>query len=165
MPRRYSRRVIASFLRKCDDANTNAGRGKALEDLTCYIFEKVPGVKKSSRNIIDYRRATEIDIVFLHDKFRSDLMIIDNLIFLVECKNHKNRIGNRDVSYFIRTLQKRSCEYGIFVSLNGITGNPKTLTGAQDTVADALAEGIRVRAPRKIPVPRLDRLESRRFDA
>ena len=144
MPRRYSRKVIAGFLRECDDANTNASRGKALEDLTCYIFEKVPGVKKSTRNVIDYRRATEIDIVFLHDKTRSDLMIIDDLIFIVECKNHKKRIGNPDVSYFIVKLQQRKCQYGIFIALNGITGNPKTLTGAQDSVARALAQGIRL---------------------
>jgi len=38
----YNKRTIKKYLRIADTAATTAVRGKAFENLACYLFERIP---------------------------------------------------------------------------------------------------------------------------
>ena len=52
MPR-YSKAKIKAFLSAWDTATTKAARGKAFEELACYLFEKVPGIRVVNRTFFN----------------------------------------------------------------------------------------------------------------
>ena len=41
----YSKKTITNFFKRSDAAATKAAKGKELEDLVCYLFGKVPGLR------------------------------------------------------------------------------------------------------------------------
>lgn len=43
----YSQATILQYLHAADSATTTAAKGKALEDLACYLFEMIPGLALS----------------------------------------------------------------------------------------------------------------------
>ncbi len=47
---KLSGRKIKKFFADADRAETNAQKGKRLEDLACYLFEAVPGISVTARN-------------------------------------------------------------------------------------------------------------------
>jgi hypothetical protein len=48
----YDRAVIQGHLIAADGAGTNDAKGRALEDLTCYLFGLIPGVSITERNAL-----------------------------------------------------------------------------------------------------------------
>lgn len=140
---RISQRLIHAHLQRADAANTMAGKGRALEDLICYIFGKVPGIKITRRNPQNAFATEEIDVAFWSDTNPNGLYFLPNIV-IVECKNWSNPVGSAEVSYFSEKLRHRGLDYGILVAANGITGNQADLTRAHYEVAMALRDGIRI---------------------
>jgi Restriction endonuclease len=135
-----SQQRIQQFLAAGDNAQTTTEKGRALEDLICYIFGKVPGITVTKRNTLNQFLSEEIDVAFWNRRHRNGLYFLQNII-LVECKNWSHPLGSQEVGWFDSKLRRRAQPFGILVAANGITGNADDKTAAHDVISAALAEG------------------------
>jgi hypothetical protein len=135
-------RVRELFLRGTNAATTTE-QGRALEALVCYLFEAVPGIGLTERNLVNPFGTEEIDVAFWNDRHQAGLWFLPTTI-LVECKNWSRPVGGDEVAYFVRKLQNRKLDFGLLVAARGITGSPSLLTDAHYEVATALKDGIKV---------------------
>jgi hypothetical protein len=135
---RYSKAKILKLLRESDNAPNTYIKGAKLEELGRYIVEKIPGIEFCDKNFLDGTRSQEIDLAFTHQRVPNDILISDPII-IIECKNKQNAIGSIEVGWFVRKLQDRGLNYGVIMSLSGITGsNAGTGTGAYAEVYSTL---------------------------
>ncbi|AXT20272.1 hypothetical protein D7030_03920 [Flavobacteriaceae bacterium AU392] len=140
----YSRIKIIRLLRESDNAPTNAVKGAKLEELVRYIFCKVPNVTHYASNVLDDRRAHELDVIFNNDTRNSDLYFLDYAI-ITECKNTGTPVSSAQVGWFIRKLQQRFATTGIIISLSGITGASDGVSSAHSEIINALtSDNIRI---------------------
>lgn len=139
----YSKKTILKFLAKGDAATTTSEKGKALEDLICYLFEKIPGLSLTERNVKNTYESEEIDVAFFNDQHAAGLNFLSQIL-IVECKNWNTPVGSSQVSWLAWKVRRRSLECGILVAANGITGDPNDGKDAHDIVTAALADGIRL---------------------
>jgi len=62
--------AIKKMLKAADQAKTPAAKGKAFEDLACYLFESIPGISISHRNALNIFESEEIDVAFWMSRIR-----------------------------------------------------------------------------------------------
>jgi restriction endonuclease len=134
---------VKTLLQSGDGAVTSAERGKALEDLACYLFSKVPGISVEVRNAIDVLQSAEIDIGLYNSQSRRGFVFLGHSI-LVECKNHNAPVSSHDVVHFITKLKDGGCRDGFLIARNGITGDPTDETSAHRHIANALRDEFKV---------------------
>jgi len=134
---------IQRVFERSDLAETTLEQGQALEDLVCYIFERVPGIEVAKRNVLNTFRTEEIDVAFWNSRQRNGLYFLPNIV-LVECKNWSQPIGSQEVGYFVQRLQNRGRDHGILVAANGITGSAEDRDRAHYEIAMALGRGFHV---------------------
>jgi hypothetical protein len=139
----YSRHTIEGHLNICANGATNQVKGKAMEDLACYLFETIPGVSISMRNQMNAFDNEEIDVAIWNDKSRYGLFFLPNIV-LIESKNWTNPVSSIEVAWFCQKLQNRGLDFGILIANNGITGNAADLTAAHNTIATHLFQKRRV---------------------
>jgi|SRR5580700_1016072 hypothetical protein len=130
---------VQTFIDAGRNAATTVERGRALEDLICYIFGLVPGIAITHRNEMNVFDTEEIDVALFNEDIRSLPTVI-----LVEAKNWSNRVGSTEVAWFLTKLQNRGLDFGILVTTQGITGDAADLTRAHSQVAIALAQRRRL---------------------
>lgn len=135
----YSTHTLAGHLEICDTGGTNQIKGKAFEDLACYLFEKIPGVSIALRNQMNAYNNEEIDVAIWNDKSRFGLNFLPNVV-LIECKNWTNPVSSIEVSWFCQKVASRGLDFGILIANKGITGNASDLTAAHNTIAYHLAQ-------------------------
>lgn len=131
--------TVQAFIDAGQNAVNTTGRGRALEDLVCYVFGLVPGIAVTRRNQMNVFSTEEVDVAFWNDGDPGGFPFLPNLI-LVEAKNWSNRVGSNEVSWFDTKVRHRGLNFGILVTTLGITGIADDLTRAHQTVALALAE-------------------------
>jgi hypothetical protein len=131
--------TVQAFVHAGINSATMAERGKALEDLICYVFGLVPGIVITHRNEMNAFETEEIDVALFNEEIRSLPHII-----LVEAKNWSNRVGSIEVAWFLTKLQNRGLDFGILVTTLGITGNAADLTAAHSQIASALPQRRRL---------------------
>ncbi|HBI01237.1 MAG TPA: hypothetical protein PLL09_00560 [Flavobacterium sp.] len=134
---KYSNVHIRKLLNDSDTAPTVDAKGDILEQLTVYLFDKVPGVRFHKKNVFDGVRAHELDVVFKNDKRISDLYFLD-FVIIAECKNTANRLGSGGVRWFIDKLRDCGVSTGILISLSGITGVADGVSNAHSEVINAV---------------------------
>jgi hypothetical protein len=134
------RTYVAKLLADGDDAPTMTARGRALEDLIVYLFELVPGIILTQRNVLNAFEAEEIDVAFWNDGDSAGLRLFDHIL-LVECKNWTARVGYPELALFNDKLRSRGRPLGVFVAAVGITGDPASRTAAHEVLNGALREG------------------------
>ncbi|MGY5080653.1 restriction endonuclease [Streptomyces nigrescens] len=117
-------------------------RGNALEDLVCYLLEKIPGVLTRA-NGIDPFRGSEIDVSVANAQTAIWMKVLPPL-FLVECKNWDAPVDAKAVGAFIVKLREKAVDLGVIVAANGVTGNPSDLTAAYMKINMAQQAGQRV---------------------
>jgi hypothetical protein len=139
----YSTVEVNRFFSVSDNATTAFEKGRALEDLTCYLFELIPGIKVSKRDQMNVAHTEEIDIAFWNDRLPEGLAFLPYII-IVECKNHTRAVDTRDVSYFITKIRNRGFDFGILVATNGITGSSQELNDAHSQISSALKDKIHI---------------------
>ena len=135
---RYSKSKIKAFLRAWDTAGTQFARGKAFEELACYLFEKVPGIRFASRNEKNTFETEEIDVACCNDQHPQGLRQL-NGFFLVECKGWTAPVNSEQVAWFLSKIEHRGLDFGVLIAANGITGVAEYLTASNFLVAVALA--------------------------
>jgi hypothetical protein len=125
------------------NGNTTAEKGRALENLVCYLFDLVPGVSITHRNELNAFETEEIDVAVWNDGGLDGLSFLPNII-LIECKNWSARVSSAEVSWFDHKLRSRGLDFGILIAARGITGNAADLTAAHSVVASALRDRRRL---------------------
>jgi hypothetical protein len=130
---------IAELLEISTNGSTAAERGKALEDLICYIFGEIPGFTITMRNMLNTFHSEEIDVAFWNDRHARGTPFLPSVV-LVESKNWSNPVDSAAVSWFDSKLRSRGLGFGILVAANGITGVPAERSNAHQVIAGALRE-------------------------
>jgi len=136
---RISQSRVSWYWRTADTGKTVAEQGKALEDLICYVFGKIPGVSVEKRNLLNVFDTEEVDVALWNEKNQNGLFFLP-YILLVECKNWSKAVDSAEVSWFDRKLKDRGLTFGVLIAAKGITGNPARLTAAHSIIAGALRE-------------------------
>jgi Restriction endonuclease len=137
---KISGRKIKRFFNLGDTATTRPAKGKALEDLVCYLFGCVPGISVTKRNAVNVFTSEEIDVAFWNDQAGRGFYFLPWTI-LVECKNWSSAVGAAEVGWFDSKLKRRGLEFGVLVSANGITGTPDDISAAHEIIRNSLSEG------------------------
>jgi hypothetical protein len=130
---------IMEFVQAGLNGNTTAEKGKALENLVCYLFDLVPGISITHRNELNAFETEEIDVAVWNDGDPDGLFFLPNII-LIECKNWSARVSSAEVGWFDHKLRSRGLDFGILIAARGITGNAADLTAAHSVVANALRD-------------------------
>jgi hypothetical protein len=136
---RISQQRILEFLSVGDNAHTTTEKGRTLEDLICYLFEKIPGISVTRRNTLNQFHSEEIDVAFWNKRYPNGLYFLQNIV-LVECKNWSQPLGSEEVNWFDAKLRRRAQPFGILVAANGITGNAQQINNAHHIISAALTE-------------------------
>jgi hypothetical protein len=152
---RFSQQVIQRYFQQGIIATTMTEKGRALEDLICYVFEKVPGITVTRRNLMNVFETEEIDIGFWNEKDPIGLYFFPHII-IVECKNWSRPVGSEEVGYFSQKIQNRGLDYGILIAANGITGSSEDISRAHYEIAMALSRGIHIIVITKEEIQSLD---------
>jgi len=139
----FSSRHIQALLTQGLNASSTTEQGRALEQLVCYVFGKVPGIKIVRRDALNVFATEEVDVAFWNDKSRNGFYFLPNIL-LVECKNWSGPVGSQEVSYFGQRLQNRGRDHGILVAANGISGSAQDLKQAHYEIAMSLSRGLHI---------------------
>lgn len=139
----YNIDTINGYLEIGNNGATNAAKGKAFEDLICYIFEQIPGVEITQRNKLNAFDTEEIDVAIWNDRKTRGFYFLPHIV-LIECKNWANPVSSIEVNWFATKLQSRGRDFGILVANNGITGNPGDLGQAHQILASHLERGRQI---------------------
>lgn len=139
----YSRHRILDCLESTGGGHTTREKGRAYEDLACYLFEKVPGVSIAKRNALNDFKSEEIDVAFWNKKSKQGFYFLDDVI-VVECKNWSKRLGAEEVNWFDTKIKNRGLSCGILLAANGITGVASEKTSAHQIISAALVEKRRM---------------------
>jgi Restriction endonuclease len=134
---------IKRILKVADAATNPDAKGKAFEDLACYLFEKIPGISVIARNVLDHFESEEIDLALSNEQHPRGLKAFDPW-FLIECKNWSKPVSSAEVATFISKVENRSLRFGILIAANGITGTVDEGNRAHAHIAIALVRSIRV---------------------
>ncbi|WP_080426542.1 restriction endonuclease [Burkholderia ubonensis] len=135
--------TVRAFFEAGDNGATTAAKGRALEDLICYLFSQVPGVSITRRNEMNAFETEEIDVALWNDAHADGFFFLPNII-LIECKNWSAAVGSIEVNWFDSKLRNRGLDFGILVAANGVSGDAGQITAAHFTVAAALKESRRL---------------------
>lgn len=118
---------LKGLIDELDADGTSTEKGNTLEHLASYLFSLIPGLVPR-RNLLAESSSFELDLVIrnLHKKGN----IVTDILgrhFLAECKNWKDRVGVRDVGYFLYRIRLTHAHFGIIFAKNGITGGMKKM--------------------------------------
>jgi hypothetical protein len=139
----YDKAKIQGYLRKADRARKKAVRGKAYEELACYLFGGVPGITITGRNLLNTFATEEIDVACYNEQHPAGLPPL-NPFFVVECKGWQHPVTSEQVGWFLMKIEHRGMDFGVLIAAKGITGVPEHLTAANALVAFALGKKIRM---------------------
>ncbi len=138
----YSASKICSFIATGLDTNLSTkARGDALEDLICYLLEKLSGVQ-TRRNVVDRSKSCEVDVIVIN--CQHGWMAQYPKVFFVECKNWGKPVDSKVLRDFAMKMEDRFVEVGVLVTANGITGDPAALTAAHQEIVIQQAKGRRI---------------------
>lgn len=118
-------------------------KGKMLEQIISELFGYLPGLELEGEDVVNAYRSEEVDLIFWNAQHDDGLRFLDCPL-IVECKGWSKPVAGREVRYFATELKDKGRRNGIFVALNGITGNEENLTAAFFHVAAAMIEGVQV---------------------
>jgi len=136
----FSADLVAELLEATNRETESKARGNLLEELAAHVFNSIPGVKVTQRDVTNVHRSEEIDLVLFNQQLSDGLEVFEPFIF-VECKNTKTPVGSPALTVFGKKLRSRNAGLGILVARFGVTGDPSDLTSAQQAISDELSEG------------------------
>src|SRR5437588_9666076 len=134
----YNPAVIQAYLAIVDNPPTNAAKGKAFEDLACYLLSGIPGIKITARNEMNTFATEEIDVACKNENDPAGLGALVDL-FLVECKGWRDAVNSEQVAWLLTKIRHRGVRFGILIAANGITGEAEHVSRAHYIVSVELA--------------------------
>lgn len=139
----YDTKKVEKIIKESEKSSKTYEKGKAFEDLACYLFETIPGVQIAKRNAMNQYNTEEVDVSIWNDKAVEGLHFINNL-FLVECKNWSKPVESVDVNWFATKVEDRGLDFGILLATNGITKENGELKRAQNILTGYLRKHIQI---------------------
>ncbi len=118
-------------------------KGRRLERMIGRLFGALSGVTLEDEDVVNAFGSEEIDLIFWNEQHETGLRFLDCPL-VVECKGWSRPVSGREVRYFATELKDKARRNGVFVALNGITGDEENLTAAFFHVAAAMIEGVQV---------------------
>ena len=118
-------------------------KGRLLEQVIGGLFSLLPGLTLEGEDVVNAFGSEEIDLIFWNEQLEAGLRFLDCPL-IVECKGWSRPVAGREVRYFATELKDKGRRNGVFVALNGITGDEQNLTAAFFHVAAAMIEGVQV---------------------
>jgi hypothetical protein len=118
-------------------------KGHLLERTIGRLFGNIPGVTLEGEDVVNAFGSEEIDLIFWNEQHDLGFRFLDCPL-VVECKGWSRPVSGREVRYFATELKDKGRRNGVFVALNGITGDEQNLTAAFFHVAAAMIEGVQV---------------------
>lgn len=140
---RIAARQFNEFRDRVLDSTDPVARGRALEDLVCYLIDTVPGVEVTERNRLNPAHSQEIDIAAWNDQAPNGFWFLPPIL-LFECKNWTRPVGSNEVAWFDAKVRSRGLDLGILVAAQGVTGDAERRTAAHAQIAAALHESRRL---------------------
>ena len=142
------------LLRKCEQAASAAGKGRALEALVEILF-----TTNHAFELVDKRVSTgdeEIDLVVKNNIDRPFWNAFHSPLFFIECKNWCGRVGAKEVRDFEAKLRNHVAlaRVGFFVAVNGFTAEAcsELKRAGRDSYHVVLLSGDDIRAFVQSPV-------------
>lgn len=136
-----NRHYFGSLINKVNGQVSNTTeKGNSLEQLATYLFLLIPGLVPR-RNLLDVTLAFESDIVVRN--LNNNAHLISDMFgrfILTECKNWENKVGVKDVGYFLYRMRLTHSHFGILFVKNGLTGDPDKETAARSLIRKAFHE-------------------------
>jgi len=129
---------VRNLLSAGDSARTRKAKGDALEAAVKYVFSLVPNLVFYDSTLRDHQGVREIDLLFTN---RLGLPFLPWLL-PIECKNHAQPAGYRDIVDFKDLVKSKNLSAGILASSNGFAGQPGR--GAASAIEDALQQGVTI---------------------
>lgn len=154
----YLRKTLHGHFHKCDNGTTNQIKGRAFEDLACYLFGLIPGIIITARNQMNTFHNEEIDVAIWNEKSDEGLFFLPHII-LIECKNWNTPVSSIDVSWFANKLQRKGLDYGILIANKGITGNSIDLNAAHDVISFHMAQKRYIIVITRTEIEKLTKIE------
>src|SRR5713101_9166093 len=105
---RISHTRFQAALARVNAAATVNEKGRALEDLICFLFPHIPGVEIAERNALNTFQTEEVDVALWNARDGRGLYFLPHLL-LTEAKNWSNPCGSQEVTYFVNRLRHRGC--------------------------------------------------------
>lgn len=139
----YDRSKIKAMFESSQLTKSKQEKGKILEDLTCYLFEIIPGIIIAKRNSMNQYDTEEVDISIWNDKVQEGLHFLNNL-FLIECKNWSSSVTSVEVNWFATKVENRGLDFGILLATNGITKEETEIKRAQSILTGYLRKHIQI---------------------
>jgi hypothetical protein len=118
-------------------------KGRLLEEMIAGLFGSVPGLALDGEDVVNAFQSEEVDLIFWNEQHDLGFRFLDCPL-IVECKGWSHPVAGREVRYFATELKDKGRRNGVFVALNGITGDEQNLTAAFFHVAAAMIEGVQV---------------------
>ncbi|MFI6225028.1 restriction endonuclease [Nocardia salmonicida] len=129
---------VDNLLETANDPSAPAHlRGRAYEDVLEHVFRSVPGCLVR-RNALNHFSSEEVDLAIGNPRGNDSFRLLPEL-FLVECKNWSKPVDSAAVTTFAAKIRHRSCDLGVLVAANGVTGDPYERSAAYQAAAIALA--------------------------
>jgi hypothetical protein len=123
--------------------NVPEKKGRLLEKMVSELFSSIPGLTLEGEDVVNAFGSEEIDLIFWNHQHELGFRFLDCPL-VVECKGWSKPVAGREVRYFATELKDKGRRNGVFVALNGITGDEENLTAAFFHVAAAMIEGVQV---------------------
>jgi hypothetical protein len=115
-------------------------KGQRLEALIAQIMGGIPGMTLEAQDVRSAYETEEIDLYFWNDRASGGLHFIDCPL-IVECKGWSSPVSGRELRTFATLLRDKGRSSGIFVALEGITGDAAERTAGFFHLAAAMAGG------------------------
>lgn len=134
---------IKKMFKQSDTSTSKQEKGKIFEDLSCYLFETIPGVLIAKRNSMNQYGTEEVDISIWNDQVPGGLNFLNN-VFLIECKNWSKPVTSIEVNWFATKVENRGLDFGILLAVNGITNDDTEIKNAQSILTNYLRKRIQI---------------------
>ncbi|MGC1929113.1 MAG: restriction endonuclease [Candidatus Nitrosopolaris sp.] len=114
-------------------------KGRLLEQVVSQIISLVRDLRIGGTRIDD--GIQEIDIYVRNHNKKHIWAEMEGMIF-IECKNWVCRVGSKEIALFAQKLNNKGLKSGIFVTMNGITG--EGFEGARGQLRFLLQQGVKI---------------------
>lgn len=127
---------VAGHLAYIDSLKTNDARGKAFEDLVDQLFNCLGC--RTKHNITSPLHSEQLDLVGVHLGALGPMPTF----FIIECKYWEEKVGSKEVGYFLNTCRSRKAKLAIVFARNGLSGNKKAQTAAHSVAFGASSDAV-----------------------
>jgi hypothetical protein len=131
---------ICSELTAIQGSRESKPKGQRLEALIARLIGSVPGMAIEDQDVESAYETEEIDLYFWNERVRDGLHFLDCPL-IVECKAWSSPVAGRELRTFATLLRDKGRSSGVFVALEGITGDAAERSAGFFHLASAMAGG------------------------